>query len=78
MWRLEAFAKSKNDGSVIFSYPAKTYADRLAADEALFRLGESLPKNSYIAGHLSHPTYGLFFLDPSMWDTILNSRKWNF
>lgn len=77
-WKLELSINSIVDGTVIAKLPAKYFDSRQASEGTTLEVSNSLPKTQFVTGSLSHPTYGIFYLDPTMWGTILNSRKWSF
>lgn len=77
-WNLEILINSKVDGTMISHIPAKSYMFRQDAESALVDVETGLSKQQFATGYLSHPTYGNFFLDPTMWATILGARKWSF
>jgi hypothetical protein len=78
LWKLELEINSMIDGSTISKLPEEYLVDRQSAEGRVTTVSGSLSKDEFVTGNLSHPTYGNFYLDPSMWGTILNARKWSF
>lgn len=77
LWRIDCEVRSKVDGRTLDKKASEFYASRQEAEATILELDIN-NHETYPVAWVSHPTYGNFFLDPTMWNLIMTSRTYTF
>lgn len=71
MWEVTVSIKDKNSGSLVSRKEKVYFENRNSAEKYILENCEAVAKDGlYATAFISHPNYGNFNSDPTLWDII--------